>query len=448
MAQQKNAQGMKLWAFLLASLPGLLLLAASCTGQDLKKLPVTALPSATAHLSTTPTLSPTETAIPPTATLLPRAAAEPTARPPTPTAAPYARVPEQIDDGWQTASLVDAGLNPVWITKMLDAIDHGTKKGRKSSQANNPSLYRDIHSILIVKDGRLVFEEYFYYHHRGKRHGVASITKSFTSLLTGLAIEQGFISGVGEKVLPYFPEYLPLQQPDQWKEDMTIEDLLTMRHGWECDERDPDSIAYSENDFDIQVPDLIEATLDLPMETFPGSHFSYCTPSTVVLGGVLKKATGMEVPKYAQEKLFDPLGINTAVWTTTRGDWTNTGGGVLMLPRDMAKIGLLLAQNGIWNGEQIISEDWIQSSIQEQVTLESELPSWGKGYGYLWWLGDIRVIGTRVESVCALGGWQQVIAIFPELEMVVVITGADSERYAGQPYQILEKFILPAALGY
>ena len=109
-----------------------------------------------------------------------------------------------------------------------------------------------------------------------------------------------------------------------------------MRHGWECDERDPDSIVYSENDFDIRVPDLIEATLDLPMETLPGSHFSYCTPSTVVLGGVLKKATGMEVPKYAQENLFDPLGINTAVWTTTRGDWTNTGAGMLMLPRDMA----------------------------------------------------------------------------------------------------------------
>ena len=448
MAQRKTVQGMKIWAFLLASLPGLLLLSASCSGQDREKLSVTSPPSATAHFSTTPILSPTAPGIPPTATLLPPAAAEPTARRPTPTAATYDRVPEQIDDGWQTASLVDAGLNPVLITKMLDAIDHGTKQGRKNSQANHPSLYRDIHSILIVKDGRLVFEEYFYYHHRGKRHGVASITKSMTSLLTGLAIEQGFISGVDEKVLPYFPEYLPLQQPDQRMEDITIEDLLTMRHGWECDERDPDSILYRENDFYTRVPDLIEATLDLPMETFPGSHFSYCTPSTVVLGGVLKKATGMNVPKYAQENLFDPLGINTAVWTTTRGDWTNTGAGMLMLPRDMAKIGLLVAQNGNWNGEQIISEDWIQSSIQEHAVLESELPSWGKGYGYLWWLGDIRVIGTGVEPVCALGGWQQVIAIFPELEMVVVITGADSEGYARQPYQILENFILPAALGY
>ena len=120
-----------------------------------------------------------------------------------------------------------------------------------------------------------------------------------------------------------------------------------------------------------------------------------------------------------------------------------------MLPRDMAKIGLLVLQNGNWNGEQIISEDWIRLSTQEYSSLEPEQqPSWGRGYGYLWWLGDVRVIGSRVRSVCALGGWQQVIAVFPKLDMVIVINGGDDESYAGQVYEIMEGFILPAVLGY
>ena len=365
-----------------------------------------------------------------------------------PTTAPYNKIPEQVDDGWQTASLVAVGIDPLWISKMLGSIYLGDRSGDSLTTPKGRDDYQNIHSILIVKDGYLVFEEYFYYFSREISHAQASVTKSITSLLAGLAIEQGYLDSVEEKVLPYFPEYLPLGQEDERKENITIEDLLTMRHGMACDDWDPtfrDTYVMS-----FLEPDAIESILNINMEFPPGSHYSYCTVSTIVLGGVLTKATGMKVPEFANQALFDPMGIKSTSWTAwvyIPGGWTDTGGGLNLLPRDMAKIGLMMLQNGKWNGKQIISEDWVHQSTQEHVILDSD-HSWGSGYGYLWRLGNKRIMGSIARSFYALGGGGQVIAIFPELNMVIVITAGNYENDEGQSFEIMERFILPAVLGY
>jgi CubicO group peptidase (beta-lactamase class C family) len=364
------------------------------------------------------------------------------------TTAPYDKIPEQVDDGWQIASLTDVGIDPVWITRMLDSIFRGEQSEETHTLPNGGSKYQGIHNILIVKDGRLVLEEYFYYQSRYRSHEVASVTKSFTSLWVGLAIEHGYLESVDEKILHFFPEYLPLQAPDEQVENITIEDLLTMRAGWECDDWNPASRTFYQKDFPLDRPDLVETVLYFPMETLPGSTFSYCTSGTYVLNALLTKATGMELSSFAKQYLWEPLGIQSVTWAPFWGGWAEIGGVSLMRPRDMAKIGLLVLQNGNWNGEQILSEDWIRLSTQEHVSLDPDQPSWGKGYGYLWRLGRVRVIGSSVESVYAMGGWQQVITIFPSLNMVVVINGGDHEDYEGQPFQIMERFILPAVLGY
>ena len=412
-------------------------------------VPVTATPVARAVTATplpptaTPTPPPPATAPPPAPT------APPTVEMPLDATPPYDEIPEQKDDGWQTASVADVGINPVWMTKMLESIYTGEQADEPLTVPGRGAKVLGIHDVLIVRDGKLVFEEHFYHQSPYSKHEVASVTKSFTSLLVGLAIEQGYLEGVDEKVVSFFPEYLPLEGADDQVHDLTIEDLLTMRHGWECDDHDPASRTYYGKDHPLDRSDLVETILYFPSETVPGTSFSYCTSGTYVLNAILTKATGMRVSSFAQQVLFEPLGIGSVTWIPFWGGWADIGGVQYMHPRDMAKIGQLVLQNGSWEGEQVVPEDWIRRSTQEHSTLETEVqPSWGRGYGYLWWLGDPRIVGSSVRSICALGGWQQVIAIFPELDLVVVINGGDDETYAGQVYQIMEDFILPAVLGY
>ncbi len=408
----------------------------------------TATATPVARAVTATPLPPSTTPAPPTSTPPPPTPTTAPTKPLVSTTTPYNKVPEQMDDGWETASLADVGINPAWGTKLLEAIHTGEKGSEPLTRPGGGSKYMGIHNILIVKDGRLVFEEYFYHKSPYSSHEVASVTKSFTSLLVGLAIEHGYIEGVDEKILNYFPEYLPLEGADEQVQELTIEDLLTMRHGWECDDWDPASRTYYEKDHPLDRSDLVETILYFPTETLPGESFSYCTSATYVLNAILTKATGMELSSFAAQYLFEPLGIESVTWTLFWGGWAEIGGVQYMRPRDMAKIGQLVLQNGRWEGEQIISEDWIQASTQQHVSLVPDGPSWDAGYGYLWRLGNMRIISSRVGSICALGGWQQVIAIFPKLDMVVVINGGDDPSYGGQVFQIMEEFILPAALGY
>jgi CubicO group peptidase (beta-lactamase class C family) len=363
-----------------------------------------------------------------------------------PAVTPYHKVPEQTNDGWQTASLADVGIDPGPIGGMLARIYHGERPGFHNWPPGQEK-YENIHGILIVKDGKLVFEEYFYGYLLDSRHTVASVTKSVTSLLAGIAIERGDLGGVDEEVLPFFPDLLPLAQSDEEVESITIEDLLTMRHGWECNDWDPDSRTYYMGNWESSQPNPVEATLNLPSVAPPGSRFSYCSASTIVLGGLIANATGTGIPEYADEVLFSPLGIETALWSRVPGGWTDTGGSLQMRPRDMARLGLLMLQDGNWDGVQVVPEPWVRQSVQEHVRLSFN-ETWGRGYGYLWWLSEVPVAGQVVRSFAASGAGGQVIAVFPELQMVVVITGGNYDNDEGQPFEIMGRFILPAVLGH
>jgi len=360
------------------------------------------------------------------------------------TRTPYNRVPEATGDGWQTASLAEAGIDPVYIGRMLAAIYHGPDSGDSLKMPSGNAKMENIHSILIVRDGKLVFEEYFYQYDRNYTHDTASATKSILSLLVGLAIDQGFLSGVDELVLPWFPDYAPVPQ-DTRMEQMTIEDLLTMRHGLDCDDWLPGSRTYWRKDFEYKTKDVIASVFSLPMETTPGSHFSYCSPAVDLLGGLLSRATRTSVTQFANQTLFHPLGITARGFLMLPGGWPNASGNVYLTGREMAKIGQMVLQEGRWEGEQVVPEEWIRVSTREQLPLVFNT-TWGKGYGYLWWLSDVPVGGSLVHSVCASGAGGQVITIFPDLQMVVVITGGNYENDEGQPFQIMERYILPAVL--
>ncbi len=324
-------------------------------------------------------------------------------------------IPTQTDDGWEIASLTEVGMDETPITQFMNEL------------LNN--IEHKIHSILIIKDGQLVFEEYFpgysFYHgpltefDRGTKHNLASVTKSFTSALIGLTIDHGFIQDVNQKVLSFFPEYNELKNEE--KNKVTLEHLLTMTSGLEWDES---TYPYTDprNDL-VQLfyqSDPIRFILNKPIVTEPGTQFHYSSGSTNVLGEIIRKATGLRADDFAGEYLFSPLGITNYKWEELPNNVLYTSGDLKLRPRDMAKLGDLYLHEGSWKGTQIISEWWVEASTKSFI---SALPDWVNWeYGYKWWLYTYEINSEQIESFSAKGWGGQTIIVFPSLDMVVVTT--------------------------
>ena len=321
-------------------------------------------------------------------------------------------IPVQSLDGWETTSLSEVGMKeePIaqFMNEILNNIDH------------------KIHSILIVKEGKLVFEEYFsgYKFYNGPftaydgetKHDLASVTKSFTSALVGIAIDQGFIQSVDQKVFSFFPEYNDLNNEE--KDKITIEHLLTMTSGLEWDES---TYPYTDPRNDLyQIwyeADPIEFILEKPIVTEPGTQFHYSSSSTNVLGEIIQKTTGMRADDFCKENLFTPLKIDDYKWSELLNDVLYTSGDLKLRPRDMAKLGDLYLNNGVWGGEHILSESWIAESTGSFIAANSK---WD--YGYQWWLSNYEINSEQIKSFAAKGWGGQNIVVFPSLDMVVVTT--------------------------
>jgi CubicO group peptidase (beta-lactamase class C family) len=351
------------------------------------------------------------------------------------------RIPEQTDDGWQTASLDEVGIDEKEIGEAIARI--------------NDDTYQNVHSVLIVKDGKLVFEEYFSgytWDYNGDQfrgeltdfgidtiHNLASVTKSFTSALVGIAIDHGFIQGVDEKVFAFFPEYADLK--DERKESITLEHLLTMTSGLAWNEME---LPYSNTNNDLVqlfiVSDPIEYILAKPVVNEPGAKWYYNGGGTNLLGKVIREATGLRMDGFAKEYLFAPLGITDYEWDHINPDMIHASGNLRLRPRDMAKLGYLFLNGGTWKGERIVSGEWIEASTKGRVS-----PSWFDGYGYQWWRQTYQSNSTSVDSFFA-GGWGgQRIMVFPGLDLVVVFTGGN--YVAEEPVdEIITRYILPAVL--
>lgn len=256
-------------------------------------------------------------------------------------------VPQRLNDGWEPASLGAVGLNAKLIRELFERVGDNS--------------YKNIHTVLLVKNGKLVVEEYF-----SGRNGegqyqtitrvtlqeMHSATKSVNSILVGIAIDQHLIRGVDESVSIFFPEY---------------SDIITNRQ--------------------------------------------------------------------------------KAVWGKAPNGVVNTLGGLSLRPRDMAKIGCLFLDGGRWQGRQIVSEKWVKESTHQQAGA-GQLPAWflADGYGYQWWLGSFPVRGQLLKSFSARGRGGQFIIIFPSLEMVAVFTGWNDNELMGQPLEMLQRYVIPAAM--
>ena len=310
--------------------------------------------------------------------------------------------------------------------------------------------FKKISSVVILRHGKLAYEVYFDGDAETPRD-TRSATKSITGTLVGIALDEHRIASVSAPVLSFFPGR-KVQNPDPRKNKMSVEDLLTMSSPLECDDWNEFSRGNEERMY--LVEDWAQFFLDLPVyggmrlpgepeERPHGRRFSYCTAGIFILSPVLERATGVSADQYAQQKLFSPLGIHSAQWVYTSLDVPQTGGGLRLASRDLAKIAQLYLNGGVWRGQRIVSEDWVKQSIAPQARIDETTE-----YGYLWWLKSFRSKGgsTYPAFYMSGNGGNKVLGL-PSLDMVVVITSTNynTKGMHEQTEKMLTDYILPAA---
>jgi CubicO group peptidase (beta-lactamase class C family) len=344
------------------------------------------------------------------------------------------RTPQQTNDGWETASLADVEMDTMPIVEMMNGL-----------------LGRDdhyLHSILVIRDAKLVFEEYFsgedldlsdlssgvHFSHKdfdlNTLHALASVSKSVTSILLGIAIDEGLVGDTNETMFSFFPDYSNLGDPA--KNQITLAQMLAMTSGLPWNE----SYAYTDprNDLGAMAffsEDPIAYVLGKSTVAPPGTQFIYNSGTTNLLGEITRRTTGSTLESFADQHLFAPLGIDSLEWYgfPSDPDMAVASSALYLRPRDMAKIGQLYLDGGVWDTTRVVSESWVKASTSRATDVpasENPIPRFSDGYGFQWWLGTFPKEDTDAYIAAGWGG--QFIIVLPEREMVVVMTAGDFEN--------------------
>ena len=278
-------------------------------------------------------------------------------------------------------------------------------KGIKDEELN-------VNSVLIQRNNTTVLDANFYPQKAEYLHDVASITKSITSLLVGIAIDKGYITNVDNKVYDFFPEKASLFDTD-YKKEITIEHLLTMTSGICSDFSQGENMRENIKSSDSPLLEILASNLS----NKPGEQFVYCSAGVQLLSIIIEKTSGMTMEKLAEKYLLKPLKIEDYKFGTDLNGFTNASGDVYLTAIDLAKIGQLVLNKGSFNGKQIVSKKWIEQSTTTKARRSSE-----ESYGYLWWLRED--LGGLIE---AQGRGGQRLIILPQKQIVIVMYGTGFE---------------------
>jgi len=316
------------------------------------------------------------------------------------------------------------------------------------SNAIADGTFPNISSVVVSQNGTTVLEQYYNGATSETQHNTRSATKTVTGMLVGIAKAQGLIHSEKDAAASYYKN-LSYKHPDLRKQQITIEDLLTMSSCVECDDHNQYSRGNEERMYLIE--DWVQFYWDLPIKGFPawttkpedniyGRTPSYCTAGTVVLGDVIARAAQQSVASYAEHQLFSKLGISEYAWQFTPKGQAMTGGGLALQSQDLLKLGQLYLQGGRWEGEQIVPEAWVKKSITPKAQINEDID-----YGYLWWLTDFKGTKKSYASYYMSGTGGNKVVVIPALDMVVVITStnfrAGFEAHV-QTQNIVEQHIL------
>lgn len=291
--------------------------------------------------------------------------------------------------------------------------------------AANPNIKTQ--ALIIIRKGHIVGEGYFRDFTENSRHESFSVAKSFTSALIGIAIDKQLIPSVDEKVSHYYPEWQGNDTPEA-KTRMTIKHLLTMTSGlkWNEDDYYGDR---SQNDVYIMIKsskDYIRYVLERPIIHGPGEHWYYSSGDSMLLSGIIEKSTGTTAYQFAQRFLFAPLGLSEVIWLKDPAGHTITAWGIQATAREFAKFGYLYLRKGRWDSQKIVSEHWIQESLQP---VSDDITK----YGYQWWLlpalGGYETSNIPSQTFLAWGIYTQQIFVMPEEDILIVRLGNDRNPY-------------------
>ncbi|MCG2614559.1 beta-lactamase family protein [Terrimonas sp. NA20] len=312
---------------------------------------------------------------------------------------------------------------------------------QKLNQKIASKRFNNITSIIVIKDGRLLLEEYFNNAIRNTLHNTRSVGKSFASTMMGMAISDGHIKDENQQLgrfynLKEFANYTPA------KDSVPLKSLLTMSSGFDGSDQDASSPGNEENMY--PTDNWVKFALDLPMNSNKrnGAQWDYFTAGVVLLGDILDKNVPGGLEKYAAARLFEPLGIKDYKWQYTPQKVPNTAGGLALRSLDLAKYGQLYKNNGQWNGKQILPKEWIGKSFTSYFPEDKNL----KGYGYLFWKETFDLNGKTYEAFGCSGNGGNKVYVFKELSLVIVITAtAYNKPYAHpQVKKIMNEYLLPA----
>jgi CubicO group peptidase (beta-lactamase class C family) len=312
-------------------------------------------------------------------------------------------------DDWKVSTPAEQGLDPKLVAELY----------------LNAAELETLYGLLVIKNGHLIAEGYFNEGTVDRKNQQQSVTKSFTSSLVGIALDQGCLSSVDQKMLEFFPEFVG-QVDDPRKELITIRDMLQMRSGYPWEETDP---ALFEALLSADYLRLIDS---FPLTSDPGTEFQYSNLTSHWLGVIVARACDTDLKSFAQENLFSPLDAELGDDWIKNWDGYYIGlAGMHVTARDMAKFGLLYLNDGEYEGNQVLSADWVRDSLQrysEGVNISGWIPGITSrfgyfrdlGYGYQWWSGRA---GDRYFNY-ASGHGGQFIVLLDDLDMIIV-TAAD-----------------------
>ncbi|MGB3394580.1 MAG: serine hydrolase [Stenotrophomonas sp.] len=350
-------------------------------------------------------------------------------------AAHAASVPPALDDGWKVADPVTNG----WHTETLAAMERAITDGQIPETT----------SVLIARDGALVYERYFGDSDRDTLQDTRSATKSVTALLVGAAIAQGKIAGAQDRVSNHFRDRR-WQNPGPAKEAITVEDLLTMSAQWECDDENSFSAGHEERMY--LSPDWVQFALDLPAKGYApwmtrpqrsphGRAFAYCTAGAFLLGALVEQASGQPLEDFAAQALERPLGITHSQWMHASEGTGMGGGGTRYRSRDLAKFGQLLIDQGRWQGKKVLPAAWVaaMTTIQAQAREDAD-------YGYLLWRFRFPVRGVERGVWAMSGNGGNYVFVLPEERLVAVITrrAYNQRQMHQQSQQLFADYVLKA----